>query len=74
MRPPLPFALRRLAPMASLALGCALALPVAVQARLGQPQPQQPQVRVLLWQGGTVQLRAAAAASGCAWRPASCRW
>jgi stage II sporulation protein D len=50
--------------MASLALGCALALPVAVQARLGQPQPQQPQVRVLLWQGGTVQLRAAAAASG----------
>jgi stage II sporulation protein D len=60
----LPAALRRLAPMAGVVLGCALAAPVAVQARLGQPQPQQPQVRVLLWQGGAVQLRAAAAASG----------
>jgi len=60
---PLPPALGCLAPLASIALGLTAAWPVAMQARVLEPQPlaaREPQVRVLLLQGAGAQLRAAA--------------
>ena len=59
MRRPLPSALGCLGPLASLALAGAVALPAAVQAGT-----RQPQLRVLLLQGGGAQLRAPATAAG----------
>ena len=59
MRRPLPSPLGCLGPLASLALAGAVALPAAVQAGT-----RQPQLRVLLLQGGGAQLRAAATAAG----------
>jgi len=64
---PLPPALGCLAPLASIALGLTAAWPVAMQARVLEPEPlaaREPQVRVLLLQGPAAQLRAAAGAGG----------